>query len=59
MVYPLRRIGGRRALRAEVRQMQKAVLACIQCAAAAAYDNEVEADLADAVAAVRAIITAR
>jgi len=45
-------------IRAEVRDIQKAaaVLACIQCAAE--YDNEVEVDLADAVAVVRAIIAA-
>jgi hypothetical protein len=45
-------------IRAEVRELQKAtaVLACIQCAAE--YDNETEADLADAVAVVRAIVTA-
>ena len=45
-------------LTAELRQIQKAaaVLACIQCAAE--YGNEVEADLADAVAAVRELVTA-
>ena len=45
-------------IRAEVRELEKttAVLACIQCADE--YDNEVEADLADAVAVVRAIVTA-
>lgn len=46
------------ALRAEVRQMQKAeaVLACIQFTAE--YDNEPEADLADAIAVVGALIGA-
>ncbi len=45
-------------IRVEVRELQKAtaVLVCIQCTAE--YDNETEADLADAVAVVRAIVTA-
>jgi hypothetical protein len=44
-------------IRAEVREIEKAaaVLACIQCTAE--YDNEVEADLADAVSVVQDIIT--
>lgn len=43
-------------IRAEVREIEKAaaVLACIQCTAE--YDNEVEADLADAVSVVRDIV---
>lgn len=45
-------------IRAEVRELQKvsAVLACIRCAAE--YDNEREVDLADAVAVVRALVSA-
>lgn len=45
-------------IRAEVRELQKAsaVLACIQCAAE--YVNECDADLADAVAVVRALVSA-
>ncbi|WP_129774840.1 hypothetical protein [Peristeroidobacter soli] len=45
-------------IRAEVRELQKAsaVLACIQCAAE--YDNECDADLADAVAVVHAFVSA-
>lgn len=45
-------------IRAEVRELQKAsaVLACIQCAAEC--DNEREVDLADAVAVVRALVSA-
>jgi hypothetical protein len=49
---------GKEELSAEVRQVQKAaaVLACIQLTAE--YDNEVEADLADAIAVVVAMISA-
>lgn len=45
-------------LTAELRQIQKAaaVLACIQLTAE--YDNEVEADLADAISVVVAMIAA-
>lgn len=51
---PSPRIG----LSGEVRQLQKAaaVLACIQVTAE--YDNEVEADLADAIAVVLDVVTA-
>ena len=44
-------------LSAEVREIQKAaaVLACIRCAAE--YENEVSADLANAVTVVRAMLT--
>lgn len=45
-------------IRAEVRELQKttAVLTCIQCAAE--YCNEGEADLADAISVVRALVAA-
>lgn len=45
-------------IRAEVRELQKAsaVLACIQCAAE--YANECDADIADAVAVVRTLVSA-
>jgi hypothetical protein len=45
-------------LGAEVREIQKAaaVLACIQCTIE--YENDVGADLADALAVVRALLTA-
>jgi hypothetical protein len=45
-------------LGAEVREIQKAaaVLACIQCTVE--YENDVGADLADALAVVRAVFTA-
>lgn len=45
-------------LGAEVREIQKAaaVLACIQCTVE--YENDVGADLADALAVVRALLTA-
>jgi hypothetical protein len=49
---------GATRIRAEVRELQKAsaVLACIQCAAE--YNNELGADLADAVAVVHALVSA-
>lgn len=45
-------------LSSEVREIQKAaaVLACIQCTVE--YENDVGADLADALAVVRALLTA-
>lgn len=48
--------GGKEGISIALRQMQKAaaVLACIQLTAE--YDNEVEADLADAIAVVLAIV---
>lgn len=48
--------GGKAGISTALRQMQKAaaVLACIQLTAE--YDNEVEADLADAIAVVLAIV---